>query len=81
VGSTDYRWLIAIDTRRNSLVVPGEEAPGKDHLLAVLEHIPPQLEAPRDERELPESARTGQVEAAHRPLEPSRDTQQGTEPW
>jgi hypothetical protein len=75
VGSTDYRWLIAIDTCRNSLVVPGEEAHGKDHLLAALERIPPQLQAPRDERESPESVRADQVEAAHRPLEPSRDTQ------
>jgi hypothetical protein len=75
VGSTNYRWLITIDTCRNSLGVPGEEAPGKDYLLATLERIPPQLQAPRDERESSESARPGQVEAAHRHLEPSRDTQ------
>ena len=34
MGSTNYRWLIAIDTPRNSLVVPGKEAQRKDHLLA-----------------------------------------------
>jgi hypothetical protein len=80
VGSTDYRWLTAIDTRRNSLAVPGKEAHRKYHLLAAaLERIPPQIEAPRDERESPELARTGQVEVAHRPSEPSRDTQEGTE--
>jgi hypothetical protein len=74
VGGTDYRWLTAIDTRRNPLVVLGEEARRKDHLLATLERIPPQLEAPpRDERESPESARTG----PHAPR--SRDTQEGTE--
>jgi hypothetical protein len=68
VGSTDYWGLITIDTLRNSLVVPGEETRRKDHLLAAaLERIPSQLEASRDKRESPESARTGQVEAAHSP--------------
>jgi hypothetical protein len=79
VGSTDYRWLIAIDTLRNSLVVPGEEARRTDHLLAAaLECILPQLEAPRDERESPEWARAAKGEAARRPSESSRDTQEGT---
>ena len=64
MGSTDFRWLTAIDTQRNLLVVPGEEARRKDHLLtAALERIPPQLEALGDERESPASARTGQAEA------------------
>ena len=64
MGSTNYRWLIAIDTCRNSLVVPGEEARRTDHLLAaVLERMPPQLEASRDERESPELARAAKIEA------------------
>ena len=77
MGSTDNWRLTAIDTRRTSLVVLGEEARRKDHLLATLERIPPQLEAqPRDERESPV---TPTEEAEPRPGPATGAAQEGME--